>query len=69
MGEMEGALQGEGRREKGGGNAATERIEARVPVEIAMDGFVQVNSGARPPADFFSADNINQIFATAQARV
>ena len=36
--------------------------------QAAMGGFVQVNSGARPPADFFSPDNINQIFATSQAR-
>jgi 2-polyprenyl-6-methoxyphenol hydroxylase-like FAD-dependent oxidoreductase len=36
--------------------------------QAAMDGFVQVNSGSRPPADFFSPDNINQIFAAAQAR-
>ena len=34
----------------------------------AMDGFVQVNSGALAPAVFFSPDNIGQIFAAAHAR-
>ena len=36
--------------------------------QAAMDGFVQVNSGALSPADFFSPDNIGQIFAAAHAR-
>ena len=36
--------------------------------QAAMDGFVQVNSGALPPADFFSPDNIGQIFAAAHTR-
>ncbi len=36
--------------------------------QAAMDGFVQVNSGALPPADFFSPDNIGQIFAGAHTR-
>ncbi len=34
----------------------------------AMDRFIQVNSGARPPSDLFSEESIGQIFAAAAAR-
>jgi hypothetical protein len=31
----------------------------------AMDGFAQVMSGVRSPADFFSQENVGRIFAAA----
>ena len=33
--------------------------------QAAMDGFVRANAGVNSPADFFSDDNIAQIFASA----
>jgi len=36
--------------------------------QAAMDGFVRANAGVSSPAEFFSDDNIAQIFASASSR-